>query len=1155
MDWLNGIVAILTADDRTAGTGFVVASRLEKETLILTCTHVLEGAGYSFKNDEAVKVRFQANGQELIVYLAKEWSKPSVAEDVAVLYLTDPVPRGVEKLPLVAAAGCQHQSTQAFGYPVGTYGQRGDGKVLGFTPNPVKKPPHRVIQLSSNEITKGYSGAPVWSFHWECVLGMVCAGQKPDGLGRQGEVTYITPSEALVNICSELQLQVLFKMPFPRNRDFVGREAELEELHKTLRKSKTLAIAPTGLTGMGGIGKTQLAVEYAYRHQKDYPDGVFWLNATSPLPQEYANLGTWLRPDLTGQPLDTQLKAVTSYLRDYPNCLFILDNLSDSALLDIPLGGDLIPSQLPGRLLFTTRQRQISKYQSFNLSVLTEEAALQLLLRHRPEPLELETAKQICRTVGYLPLALKVAGAFLEEYLEISLDGFLTRMYEEGRLATLDEEAALSQRHELAVGIVLQAQWDALKDENARLLLRVAGQLSEAIQVSTDLLGVLAGVTDESRPGRPSPLNRALKQLETRALVEELQGESLRLHPLVWEFAQLQTPSEQAVMFQHECASRLAEAYTDFPTLARHYARRGIYALQKDVLHALAFYRAGTTALNSTSDLAYQRLKILLRLLQREAHTLWPSQDDRVLYQQLVYRLIDMDQPVFFNGVTNISKRFQQPFFEPVWLRRQESRAIERTLVGHTGSVKAVAVTFNGDRAISASDDQTLKVWNLRTGAVEMTLTGHGAAVLAVSVTPDGTRAISASADTTLKVWDLATGAEERTFKGHNNQVNMVAITPDSKRAISASDDCTLKLWSINTGLVERTLKGHLDWVNGVSITPNGTKVISACDDGALTFWDLATGVSSRTLQAHSISILGLALAPDGSFAITGDDYGIIKIWDLITESEKWTLSGYSGSVSSLVVCPDGRQAISASLDGTLKVWNLDSWVVDQAVDGHTKSVNALALTPDERLVISASDDRTLKVWKLDTGVLERTITGHDIFGLRGVAVTPDGHRVVSSSLDGMLYVWNLSSGTLEQRLESHTEWVLAVAIFSDSRRAISASRDKALKVWNLHTAREEQKLVGHVHGVTSVVITPSDKRAISTSWDWTLKVWDLTVGAEERTLSGHEGGVNSVAITSDGNRVISASTDWTLKVWDLTVGVEERTLSGHKGEVSSVVT
>jgi len=79
-----------------------------------------------------------------------------------------------------------------------------------------------------------------------------------------------------------------FVVPFPRNPDFVGRTDDLESLHAALRTRESVGIRPTGLTGMGGIGKTQLAVEYVYRHRADYPGGIFWVNAAEPLAQGLA---------------------------------------------------------------------------------------------------------------------------------------------------------------------------------------------------------------------------------------------------------------------------------------------------------------------------------------------------------------------------------------------------------------------------------------------------------------------------------------------------------------------------------------------------------------------------------------------------------------------------------------------------------------------------------------------------------------------------------------------------------------------------------------------------------------------------------------------------------------------------------------------------
>ncbi len=345
-------------------------------------------------------------------------------------------------------------------------------------------------------------------------------------------------------------------------------------------------------------------MEYVYRYRESYPDGIFWVNAADPLAQGLAHIGRRLRPNVRSEPSDLQLQVAFEELNRRQDGLLVFDNLEDPALLARPVGSEATPLTLACRILFTTRRRDLGRFHAVGVTVLPEESALQLLLCHdsrqavrdNPQHPERREAVVICRLLGWLPLALELASAFLGGWPDISLADYRKRMQDEGCLPTLAEAESLAAVnfqpiHAAAVTATLNNQWDALKqgEEAPRLLFLVAGQFAEATAIPTAALGLFAGVSRVGRPGHPSPLKQALKRLHDLSLVEELQENHVRLHPLAREFAAALTPQAETSQFRHGCARRVAQAFENFTVVEKHVRSDGVDRLQRYLTTALEF--------------------------------------------------------------------------------------------------------------------------------------------------------------------------------------------------------------------------------------------------------------------------------------------------------------------------------------------------------------------------------------------------------------------------------------------------------------------------------------------------------------------------------------------------------------------------------------
>jgi WD domain, G-beta repeat len=167
----------------------------------------------------------------------------------------------------------------------------------------------------------------------------------------------------------------------------------------------------------------------------------------------------------------------------------------------------------------------------------------------------------------------------------------------------------------------------------------------------------------------------------------------------------------------------------------------------------------------------------------------------------------------------------------------------------------------------------TLKLWDAATGEGLRTLRGHTGSVSSVAVSLDGARIGSGSEDKTLKLWDAATGEELRTLGGHSDMVLSVAFSPDGARLVSGNWDNTLKLRDAATGQELRTLEGHTEWASSVAFSPDGARIYSQTANGEEFVWDTLTGIRLETETWQNLD-MKKKVTDDGRWLVTssGDD-------------------------------------------------------------------------------------------------------------------------------------------------------------------------------------------------------------------------------------------------------------------------------------------
>jgi WD40 repeat protein len=398
---------------------------------------------------------------------------------------------------------------------------------------------------------------------------------------------------------------------------------------------------------------------------------------------------------------------------------------------------------------------------------------------------------------------------------------------------------------------------------------------------------------------------------------------------------------------------------------------------------------------------------------------------------------------------------------------------IVRTFTGHARGLYDVAISPDGQYALSGSNDNTMMLWDLTDEApVQRPLQvfhGHGLYIREVVFSHDGRHALTGSKDKTMRYWDLASGAEQTRWPSPD-KISIGALSPDGRYMVTGG--VSANLWDRTTGQVTKRFSWHGRDVKAVAFSADGQWIASGGDkrDGAIFITDITTGQIVQKFKFDTFGINALAFSPDRKYVVSGqvkpgeadyqevptlsrelDKIGMI-LWDANTGEVITKFPKMESNANAVAFSPDGKQVLAA-VGGDLTIWAVPSGDPIKTIPVDKGKINVVDVSADGTLAITGGADKKAVVVNLATG--ERVYTSDVLSAeITGVALSPDGNYAAASA-EGKLYVYDLTTRQLVRTLLGHTKFVRLLRFDADGRTLVSGAEDRTVRTWRLDTRKE----------------------------------------------------------------------------------------------------
>jgi WD40 repeat protein len=460
---------------------------------------------------------------------------------------------------------------------------------------------------------------------------------------------------------------------------------------------------------------------------------------------------------------------------------------------------------------------------------------------------------------------------------------------------------------------------------------------------------------------------------------------------------------------------------------------------------------------------------------------------------------------------TGINRNPQKPVAARIWdTGNGKERVVLYWPKGIVLSTRKAAFSRDGTLVIRGGC-----VWDAATGEQRVILTGEHerlqsgwplTAVYSAAISPNNRWVVTAGEDATAHLWEMKTGLEKAVLRGHDGPIYTAMFSQDSRQLFTASRDHTLRLWDTTAVEPPGPAQGYWPGSGWFALSPDGQRLAAYHDRDmvqkhfVVRVWNTRSGKELSRLSGHEGAILLVAFSPDGRKVATASDDRTARVWDVETGKQLAIFRGHTQGIFSIMFSPDSQHVLTASQDHSGRIWSAATGTQEVVLKGGVVIYSA-RFSPDGRRVLTTSIGRNMgSVLSFQDGIAARlhdAATGEMIGKVEGyggcVEFSPDsrGDNINVVVADGQTpFIWSPETGE-KRYLKGHDGTVWAAAFSPDGRYVVTASADRTARVWSTTTGKEIAVLKGHQEAVTFVSWSPDGRWIATLGDDKTARIWN----------------------------------------------------------------